>query len=154
MQKDDKIARGLAGTAFQDPTDIQFEIQVIYTNGDTGETDEQILEFTANTSIIASVLNELTLDPSELEIGRLFREVFDDKSQQSEAQPSAYQQCRALLCDWAFNHLGWHDVTVDIVRARIGDRVIPIDVDTMDVQMWSLQLVRGDGEPYMYFYQD
>jgi len=63
---------------------------------------------------------------------------------------SALEQfIRCPRCFYQQRKLGWVDVTVDVIGAVINGTDLGIDVETMDTNRWSLQLVRDEG---MYCY--
>jgi len=61
-----------------------------------------------------------------------------------------YEELWSIASRWAFEKLGWYDVTIDVVSASVDGRPLDYSVESIDISQWSLQLEREAG--YMYCY--
>lgn len=128
---------------------MKFELDVIYNNGDTGETDSQVVNFDASdekTELLAAICSGRATNET---LGQLFKHLYDNPNMDGTDAGVAYETVWGIMSRWAFDELGWHDVTVDVVGLKVDGQEYPFDPDMVDFQEWSLQLSR---EGFMYCY--
>lgn len=132
---------------------MEFELNVTYNNADSGEMDEQVIKVSSDdekTIILASMCKGR---PSQEIFEKLFKKMYDNPNMDGVDAGILYNEIWAIMSKWAFDELGWHDVTVDIVGLLIdGEKTTlekQIEIGMLDNSVWSLQLAR-DG--YMYCY--
>lgn len=131
---------------------MKIELELIYRNGDNGESDEQnILVETDNENVILMAVR-CASNPSAEELTAFFKSIYDNpylSGSGADQNGYLYDKLWPLMSEWAFNKLGWHDVTVDVVGISIDNESIHIDIYNIDTSDWALQIVRDEG---MYCY--
>jgi len=130
---------------------ISISLQLVYNNADTGHSDEQIVSVETDNAEILKLITACLDEPSEDAFNTLFLKMYDNPGfgGMSGSPGALYSELWPLMSRWAFEKLGWGDVTVDVIGAVINGTDLGIDVETMDTNRWSLQLVRDEG---MYCY--
>ncbi|WIW95454.1 zinc ribbon domain-containing protein [Altererythrobacter rubellus] len=132
---------------------VSISLQLVYNNADTGHSDEQIVSVETDNVEILKLITACLDQPSEDAFNILFCKMYDNPGfggmLRSGSPGALYSELWPLMSRWAFEKLGWGDVTVDVIGAVINGTDLGIDVETMDTNRWSLQLVRGEG---MYCY--
>ncbi len=131
---------------------MKIELDVVYRNADSGEIDEQTIAVETDDEKLSFMATACEFRPTAQSFITFFKTMYDNSELSgsgAEGNGVLYDQIWAIMSRWAFQKLGWHDVTVDVTGLVVdGDR-IPIDDMTIEISDWSLQLVRDEG---MYCY--
>jgi hypothetical protein len=128
---------------------MNFELTVRYNNADSGESEEQNISFEANDNDTKLLVAACRGDLNEESLGNLFKHLYDNPNMDASGTGVAYNKIWTQMSHFAFERLGWYDVTVDVFGLKIDDLVFEIDLGSIDISQWSLQLSR---EGYMYCY--
>ena len=130
---------------------MKIKMQVSYCNGDNGFREDGSIVVETNDKAVSPMVEKCKADPCEQNFNELFRALYDGE------QGIVYTQVWKALSHMAYDELGWHDVTVDVVGISIDDEELIIDEESGgdltwldEYQMWSLQLVRGENTMYCY----
>lgn len=128
---------------------MKIELDVTYSNADTGHCDEGKIEFEVNDSKTQSLVSALNDGVTGQALEELFKHLYDNPNMNGVDAGVVYEDVWKDLSFWAFEKLGWFDVTVDVNGLVVDGRRYEIDVTTIDTRDWALQLDRAG---YMYCY--
>tara|TARA_B110000211_G_C14057027_1_gene543832 strand:- start:1572 stop:1973 length:402 start_codon:yes stop_codon:yes gene_type:complete len=132
---------------------MNFELKVTYNNADSGETDEQVIQVSSDDEKIFVLALTCEGRPSEETFENLFKKMYDNPSMDGVNTGVLYNEIWTIMSRWAFEKLGWHDVTVDVIGLVIdGEKTKlekQVEIGMLDNKVWSLQLSR-DGFMYCY----
>ena len=132
---------------------MRFDLNVVYNNSDTGNSDEQVIsiETADQTMIFLGTVCESR--PTDETFDNLFKKMFDNPTMDGVDRGVLYDEIWPIMSRWAFEKLGWHDVTVDVVGLSVdGEKTklnSMVEIGMIDNNSWSLQLSR-DGFMYCY----
>lgn len=132
---------------------MKLDLKVVYYNADSGESDEQIVSVETDNETMDFLATVCDSRPTEQTFETLFKKMYDNPTMDGAEKGILYDEIWPIMSRWAFDKLGWDDVTVDVIGLTIdGDETKleqMIDIGMIDNRVWSLQL---SPEGYMYCY--
>lgn len=123
------------------------EFDVVYFNGDNGERDEQTFSIETDNQEVDFLTTVCSSRPTEETFVKFFKRIYDNPTMDGAEKGILYDEIWSIMSRWAFDKLGWHDVTVDVIGLRVDGENMRIDENMMDIDSWSIQLSR---EGFMY----
>lgn len=129
---------------------MKIDFEVTYNNGDTGEQDQQTISLETDIDEIATLHLLCEHSPTQDNFVTFFRKIYDNTELDGGEKGLLYDDIWPIMRRWAFDKLGWHDVTIDVNGCVVNGTPLSIDHETMDVVDWSLQLSREEGFMYCY----
>jgi hypothetical protein len=130
---------------------MKINLQLSFMNGDSGERAEHEVdvEISDNKHITAAWVCESR--PTEETFTVFLRGLYDNPNMDGSKVGVAYNALWENFSNFAFDELGWHDVSVDVVGVSIDGEETKlgkmIDIGMIDTQPFMLSLSR-DG--FMY----
>ena len=132
---------------------MKLDLKVVYCNADSGESDEQIVSVETDNETIDFLATVCDSRPTEQTFETLFKKMYDNPTMDGAEKGILYDEIWPIMSRWAFDKLGWDDVTVNVIGLKIdGDETKleqMIDIGMVDNMAWSLQFSR---EGFMYCY--
>lgn len=129
---------------------MKYEIEVIYNNADSGEQDEQVITVESDSEDLQILAITCESRPTGEMFNKFFRKMYDNPNMDGTDAGVLYEELWAHMSHWAFDKLGWGDVTVDVQGLSVDGEKLEINTLLYDINDWSLQLSRDGG--YMYCY--
>lgn len=143
-----KEAEGRSGNQM-----MNFELKVVYRNADTGHYDEQFIEVSTEDEKIQFLGSVCSSRQTPETFDQLFRAMYDNPTMDGAQKGALYDELWPIMSRWAFDKLGWHDVTVSVIGLKIDHEDTKLEklleAGMVDDNDWALQLSR---EGYMYCY--
>ena len=140
---------------------MKIDLDVIYKNGESGETKEGSVTLDASDEKTISMVEDIKSGVTHEALESFFKHLYDNTNEDRPMDGSevgvGYETLWDQFSQRAFDgqgkrSLGWHDVTVDVCGLRIDGKEIwdesSHDYDEVDCYEWRLQLVRE--EKFMY----
>ncbi len=132
---------------------MKFELKLRFNNADSGERDEKVITVSSDADIMVVLASACQDHPSEETFEELFKKMYDNPIMDGVNTGILYNDTWTIMSSWAFDKLGWYDVTVDVLGLVIDgeetDLQKLIEEGMLDYNVWSLQLSR-DGFMYCY----
>ena len=128
---------------------MKIDFEVTYNNADTAEQDQQTISLETDLDELAILHLACEQNPTQQNFVIFFRKIYDNTEMDGGEKGLLYDDLWPVMRRWAFDKLGWHDVTIDVHGCVVNGIQLRIDNETMDVADWSLQLSR-DGFMYCY----
>lgn len=132
---------------------MNFELKVVYRNADTGHYDEQLIALSTDNEKIQFLGAVCLSRPTPQSFEQLFRAMYDNPTMDGAQKGALYDELWPIMSRWAFDKLGWHDVTVNVIGLKIDNEDTKLEklleTGMVDDSDWALQLAR---EGYMYCY--
>lgn len=128
---------------------MKITIEVQYRNSDSGDTHEESISVNTSNQEIEDLVITCKHDPSTDSFTNLFKRIYDNPTMDGAEKGLLYDELWPVLSRCAFDDLGWHDVTVEILGVLVEDESIGFDLDQIDNSLFALQLSR-DGFMYCY----
>lgn len=132
---------------------MKFELKVVYRNGDNGQSDEQIIVIETENEKMEFLGMSCSGRPTHQIFDQLFKAMYDNPTMDGAEKGELYDELWPIMSRWAFDKLGWHDVTVSVIGLSIDGKDTRleecIELGTVDEGDWAIQLSR---EGYMYCY--
>jgi hypothetical protein len=126
---------------------MNFELTANFNNFDSGHSAEWIISFEANDDATQQLVAACRAEVTEDSLEKLFKHLYDNPEMEASGTGVAYDAIWSQMSRFAYDKLGWHDVTVDVFGLTVDDFVFEIDPDALDISRWALQLSR---EGFMY----
>lgn len=130
---------------------MDIELKVTYTNADSGARIENGIDVSSDDEILIRLAKTCQSRPTEKNFETLFKKMYDNPNMNGVDAGILYNEVWAIMSRWAFDKLGWHDVTVDVIGLIINGELTSleaqVEIDLVDYQLWSLRLSR---EGFMY----
>lgn len=128
---------------------MKIQLVVQYNNSDTGDRDIQEISLESNDETLEMLATTCDSRPTAQSFTLFFKYMYDNPSMDGSKVGVLYHDLWTIFSSWAFEKLGWGDVTVDINSVSIDDKPLRLDLDMIDNTQFSLQLSR-DGFMYCY----
>ena len=132
---------------------MKFDLKVVYNHADSGETDEQTLSLETDNEKMEFLGTVCSSRPTHQTFEQLFKKMYDNPTMDGAEKGELYDELWPIMSRWAFDKLGWHDVTVDVIGLAIDNEETQlekfVEIGMIDNRDWSLQLSR-DGFMYCY----
>lgn len=132
---------------------MKFDLKVEYNNADSGETDQQIISIETDDSKMEFLGTVCSARPTHQTFEQLFKAMYDNPTMDGAEKGALYDEIWSIMSRWAFEKLGWHDVTVDVIGLTIDNEETKLEkfleIGMIENRDWALQLSR---EGFMYCY--
>lgn len=128
---------------------MKIDLEVVYNNSDSGETDEQNISLETFDEKIEFLATVCDARPSEQSFEALFRKMYDNPTKDGAEKGVLYDEVWPIMSNWAFDNLGWSNVTVDVVGITVDGEKLRLWPVMFEITQWSLQL-NQDGFMYCY----
>ena len=129
---------------------MDIELTVFFYNADSDQRDEQTVQLKCHDETLKKLAHICFSEPTEQNLNKFFRRMFDNQAMDGLNSGVLYKEFWSIASKWAFEKLGWYDVTIDVVSASVDGRPLDYSIESIDINHWSLQLAREAG--CMYFY--
>ena len=128
---------------------MKIKLVVQYNNADTGDRDTQEISVESSDETLEMLAVTCDSRPTAQSFTLFFKHLYDNPNMDGSKVGVLYHDLWNIFSGWAFEKLGWGDVTVDIIGVSIDDNPLKLDLDMIDNTDFSLQLSR-DGFMYCY----
>lgn len=132
---------------------MNFDLKVVYQNADTGDIDEQIITISTDNEEIIFLGTICSARQTHQTFEELFKAMYDNPTMDGIKKGALYDEIWPIMSQWAFDKLGWHDVTVDVIGLTIDDEDTnlerSLEIGLIENRDWAIQLSR---EGFMYCY--
>lgn len=132
---------------------MKFELKVVYYNGDNGQSDEQVIAIETENEKMQFLGVMCSGRPTHQTFDQLFKTMYDNPTMDGASKGELYDELWPVMSKWAFDKLGWHDVTVSVIGLLIDGEDTRleefVEKGMIDNGDWTLQLSR---EGFMYCY--
>lgn len=129
---------------------MNIELTVFFNNADSGQRDEQTVQLKCHDETLEKLAHICFSEPTQRSLNEFFRRMYDNPTMDGLNTGVLYEELWSIASRWAFEKLGWYDVTIDVVSASVDGRPLDYCIESIDISQWSLQLAREAG--FMYFY--
>lgn len=129
---------------------MKYEIEIIFYNADSGQQDEQIITVESDSEDLQTLAIACGSSPTGEMFNQFFRKMYDNPNEDGTDAGILYEELWTHMSHWAFDKLGWGDVTVDVQGLSINGEKVEINLEAIDIRDWSLQLDRDGGFMYCY----
>ena len=129
---------------------MKIELALIFNNADSGHQAELTIQLEGHDETLKKLALICFSEPTEQNLNEFFRRMYDNPTMDGLNTGVLYKEFWSIASKWAFEKLGWYDVTIDVVSASVDGRPLDYSIESIDINHWSLQLAREAG--CMYFY--
>jgi ClpX C4-type zinc finger len=129
---------------------FKLEMKQIFKNSDSGEEAEFNFSLSVSNEKINDLIDQCRNEQSSDNFAQLFKRLFDNPNMDGTDAGVCYDECWKAFSKYAFEKLGWSDVTVDTVGLVVNGTDLGLDPNLIDCSPFSLQLSKESGFMYCY----